>query len=168
MVMNSWKEGGISNVPWMHPEATTDVVAAIALRYTLMPYLWSLFERASQHHEPIIRPTFYDFPGDAQCFEDCDDFMVGSSLLMAPVVEAKCTRKTVYLPQLGNADAAWYDFDTGQRFAAGHSHVVDAPLSKLPLFARSGSAIAVAQAPAGQTPHYSDPVMQVRRFGPQL
>jgi alpha-glucosidase len=168
MVMNSWKEGGISNVPWMHPEATGDVVAAIALRYTLMPYLWSLFERASQHHEPIIRPTFYDFPDDAQCFEDCDDFMVGSSLLMAPVVEAGCTRKTVYLPQLSCADAAWYDFDTGERFAAGQSHVIETPLSKLPLFARSGSAIAMAQAPTGQTPHYNDAVTLVQRFGPQL
>lgn len=168
MVMNSWKEGGVSNVPWMHPQVTADVVAAITLRYTLMPYLWSLFERASQQHEPIIRPTFYDFPDDKQCFEDCDDFMVGSALLMAPVVDAGCTSKTVYLPKLSSADAAWYDFHTGECFAAGQNHMIEAPLSKLPLFARSGSAIAVAQVSVGHTPRYHDPITQVRRFGPQL
>ena len=31
--------------------------AAIGLRYTLMPYLWSLFERASGHGEISARPA---------------------------------------------------------------------------------------------------------------
>jgi alpha-glucosidase len=165
MVMNSWKEGGVSNVPWMHPEVTPEVIRAITLRYTLLPYLWTLFERASQHHEPIIRPTFYDFPDDAVCYADCDDFMVGDSLLMAPVVEPGQTQRTVYLPKLSIPDAAWYDFDNGQRYAAGQRHVIDAPLSKLPLFARSGARIAVAQAAPGERPSCHDPVTQLRHFG---
>jgi alpha-glucosidase len=46
MVMNSWKAGGINNVPWLHPDMTVHVAAAIRLRYQLLPYLWSLFEKA--------------------------------------------------------------------------------------------------------------------------
>ncbi len=133
MVMNSWKPGGISNLPWMHPEVTTDVVRAIELRYQLMPYLWSLFERAHTHHEPIIRPSFYNFPEVEACYEDSDDFMLGSDLLVAPVVEAGARQREVFLPPLPDA-APWYAFDTGEAFASGQRHVVDAPLARLPLF----------------------------------
>ncbi|MEO8316238.1 MAG: TIM-barrel domain-containing protein, partial [Pseudomonadota bacterium] len=147
MVMNSWKPGSAVTVPWLHPEATHDVVAAIRLRYRLMPYLWSLFERASSLHEPIIRPAFYDFPDDERCFADCDDFMLGSALLVAPVVEQGATTRTVYLPK---GPAAWFDFHSGQRFEAGQQHTVAAPLSTLPLFAKAGAAIPLAAAIGGR------------------
>jgi alpha-glucosidase len=133
MVMNSWKEGGVSNVPWMHPEVTKDVIAAIQLRYQLMPYLLSLFERASSHHEPIIRPTFYDFPDDEECFKDSDDFMLGREYLVAPVVEQGHTQRRVYLPKLP-AGHAWRDFSSGEVLTAGQYHTVAAPLARLPLF----------------------------------
>ena len=161
MVMNSWKADGTTNVPWLHPEVTLHVAAAIRLRYLLMPYLWSLFERAHQHHAPIIRPTFYDFPEDEACFADCDDFMLGDALLVAPVLEAGASHRTVYLPK---GPAAWYDFATGQRFEAGSAHTVPAPLGTLPLFARSGATIPVAERAQGRARH-DDPVTGIRRFG---
>jgi alpha-glucosidase len=163
MVMNSWKAGNVSNLPWMHPEVKDDVIRAIELRYTLMPYLWSLFERASSHHEPIIRPTFYDFHEDMQCFEDSDDFMLGSWLLVAPVVHAGQTKREVYLPQLAQGEC-WFDFETGERFAAGQTHTVPAPMNKLPLFARQGARIACAAAQAGQVAKFDDPIHQTRNF----
>ena len=163
MVMNSWKAGNVSNLPWMHPEVKNEVVAAIQLRYTLMPYLWQLFERASSHHEPIIRPTFYDFADDAQCFEDSDDFMLGAWLLVAPVVQAGQTQREVYLPQL-KAGEAWFDFETGQRFEAGKTHTVDAPLNKLPLFARQGAVIECAAPQGGGVAKFDDPVTTTRQF----
>ena len=163
MVMNSWKAGNVSNLPWMHPEVKNEVVAAIQLRYTLMPYLWQLFERASSHHEPIIRPTFYDFADDAQCFEDSDDFMLGAWLLVAPVVQAGQTQREVYLPQL-KAGEAWFDFETGQRFEAGKTHTVAAPLNKLPLFARQGAVIECAAPQGGGVAKFDDPVTTTRQF----
>ena len=161
MVMNSWKPGSPVTVPWLHPEVTPDVLAAIRLRYALMPYLWSLFERAHTLHQPIIRPTFYDFPDDAQCFADSDDFMLGDALLVAPVVESGATSRSVYLPE---GPTAWFDFATGQRYEGGRVHLIAAPLSKLPLFAKSGAAIPVSK-PAGDRPHHDDPVSEVRHFG---
>lgn len=160
MVMNSWKADGTVNVPWLHPAVTADVAAAIRLRYTLMPYLWSLFERAHSLHQPIIRPTFYDFPDDVQCFADSDDFMLGDALLVAPVVHAGATSRSVYLPK---GPEAWFDFHTGARFEAGQVHTVAAPLSALPLFARFGASIPVAAGVAGRH-HHDDPVSGVRSF----
>ena len=161
MVMNSWKADGSTNVPWLHPSVTADVAAAIRLRYTLLPYLWSLFERASSLHQPIIRPTFYDFPDDEKCFEDCDDFMLGRDLLVAPVVQAGETLRTVYLPE---GPQAWYDFHSGERYEAGQTHSVPAPLYTLPLFARAGAEIPIATGTAGRHRH-DDPVTEVLLFG---
>jgi len=161
MVMNSWKADGTTNVPWLHPAVTPHVAAAIRLRYLLMPYLWSLFEQAHQRHQPIIRPTFYDFPDDEACFTDCDDFMLGDALLVAPVVEEGATSRRVYLP---HGPEAWYDFANGQRFEAGSTPTVPAPLGTLPLFARTGAAIPVAETAAG-TARHDDPVTGIRRFG---
>ena len=141
MVMNSWKADGTVNLPWMHESVKTEVIAAIRLRYRLMPYLWSLFERAHQNHEPIIRPTFYNFPDDEPCFSDCDDFMLGDALLVAPVVSQGANTRSVYLPQ---GTDHWVDFYSGQKFAAGKWHTVPAPLSTLPLFVRSGVSLPLA------------------------
>ncbi len=163
MVMNSWKEGGITNLPWMYPSVTPGVKRAIELRYRLIPYMWSLFERASHHHEPILRPTFYDFPEDAQCLQDCDEFMLGRELLVAPVVEAGATTRRLYLPALGGR-GRWFDFETGQAYASGQWHEVAAPLERLPLFAREGAAIACAQPAPGQLARHDDPVGEIRRF----
>jgi alpha-glucosidase len=138
-----------------------DVAAAIRLRYTLLPYLWSLFERAHSLHQPIIRPTFYDFPDDAQCFTDCDDFMLGDALLVAPVVQLGATTRSVYLPK---GPVAWFDFHTGARMQSGQVHTVPAPLSTLPLFARSGASIPVAGGVAGRHRH-DNPVSGMRTFG---
>lgn len=162
MVMNSWKADGTNNVPWLHPQVSGDVAAAIRLRYTLMPYLWSLFERAHQHHEPIIRPSFYDFPDDENCYVDSDDFMLGADLLVAPVVQAGQTTRTVYLPA---GPAAWFDFHTGVQLEAGRTHTVAAPWSTLPLFARSGACIAVAE-PVAARPRHDDPPGALRVFRP--
>ena len=161
MVMNSWKADGTNNVPWLHPTVTADVATAIRLRYALMPYLWSLFQRAHTQHQPIIRPTWYDFPDDAACFADCDDFMLGDALLVAPVVHAGATSREVYLP---NGPSAWFDFHSGERFAAGQTHTVAAPLYSLPLFARAGASIPIATGTAGRHSH-DDPTREVRRFG---
>ena len=157
MVMNSWKADGTINLPWMHESVKAEAIAAIKLRYQLMPYLWRLFERASTHHEPIIRPTFYDFPDDDACYADTDDFMLGNALLVAPVVEAGARHKKVYLPRLPDANAGWFDFYSRAPLQAGKTHTVDAPLGKLPLFMRGGMPIAMSEEQAGQTPRFDDP-----------
>jgi alpha-glucosidase len=163
MVMNSWKSDGTINLPWMHESVKAEVIAAIRLRYELMPYIWSLFERAQAQHEPIIRPTFYDFPDDTACYEDADDFMLGACLLVAPVVEQGAVMRRVYLPALSAPDEAWFDFYSKERYAPGQWHTVPAPLGKLPLFSRSGAAIALAQRESGVAKH-DDPISSVKRF----
>ncbi len=163
MVMNSWKDGGASNLPWMHPEVTDGVRQAIGLRYRLMPYLWQCFEQASLQHLPIIRPTFFNFPQDARCLDDADEFMLGESILVSPVVVQGQTRKALYLPALAGG-LAWIDFHSGARLEAGQVHTIECPLSHLPMFVVQGARIPVSAALPGQMPRHDDPISEVLQF----
>jgi alpha-glucosidase len=163
MVMNSWKADGTVNVPWLHPEVTPLVNAALALRYRLLPYLWRLFERARAHGEPILRPTFYAWPDDDACYADSDDFMVGDDLLVAPVVTPGANVRRVYLPP---AASGWVEYDTGAQHRGGQVVEVDAPLARLPMFVRAGARLPLAE-PAGAVPTHDDPVREVAFGGPE-
>jgi alpha-glucosidase len=163
MVMNSWKTGNVSNLPWMHPDVTEHVLDAIRLRYRLMPYLWQCFERASERHEPIIRPTFFNFPDDVECLQDNDEFMLGEHLLVAPVVNEGERRRRLYLPALPEGKC-WVDFYSRARLSPGAWLEIDAPLDRLPLLVTEGAVLPVAAPAEGGLPRYDDPVYEQLRF----
>jgi alpha-glucosidase len=137
--IHSWNDDGTANEPWMHPAATPAVRALIALRYRLLPYLYDLAWRHHDAFEPIIRPTFAEFPDDPVCLADNDELMLGPWLLTAPVVEAGAETRTLYLP----AGAAWWNWWTGERFEGGQSVATPAPWTQPVMFVREGGVIAL-------------------------
>ncbi|HEY1425190.1 MAG TPA: TIM-barrel domain-containing protein, partial [Caulobacteraceae bacterium] len=141
--IHSWNDDGSSNEPWMHDEVTPIVRDLIKLRYELIPYLYDLAWRHAQAFEPIVRPTFVEFPGDPEAYEDCDELMLGPSLLVATVVEPGAATRRVRLP----AGAAWADFWTGARHEGGQVALLPAPLGRPPLMVREGAAIPLNVAP---------------------
>jgi alpha-glucosidase len=148
----------------MHPEVTPMVIDAIRLRYRLMPYLWHCVEQACARHVPIIRPTFFNWPEDPQCLQDCDEFMLGEHLLVAPVVHEGERRRRLYLPRLPEG-RDWIGFHDHARLASGQWHEVDAPLDRLPLFVVQGAELPLASPPGDALPRHDDPVVERRRFG---
>jgi alpha-glucosidase len=114
------------------------------LRVRFQPYLHYLSWRYAHHFEPIWRPTFYDFPHDPTSWEENDEFMLGPSLLVAPVVTAGAAKRAVRTP----AGADWIDPWTGARIAGGRMAVLDAPVGRPPILARVGAIIPVNAAPA--------------------
>jgi alpha-glucosidase len=135
-IMNSWKAGGETNSPWLHQEAIAPIRDAIRLRYRLMPYLYTLLWRAAEHGEPWLRPTFFDFETDPRTFDDCDDFMCGSQLLVASIVERGMRSRDVYLP---SGPACWHAFDGSARYTPGAVARVDAPLERILVFCPAGA-----------------------------
>jgi alpha-glucosidase len=135
--IHSWNDDGTVNEPWMHPDATETIRGLIALRYRLLPYLYDLSWRHHSAFEPIVRPTFLEFPDDPACLDENDELMLGPSLLTAPVFEPGATARGLYLP----AGAIWRDVWSGERFAGGQRVTVPAPLDQPVLFAREGAAI---------------------------
>ncbi|MFA9439548.1 TIM-barrel domain-containing protein [Uliginosibacterium sp. sgz301328] len=133
--IHSWNDDGSVNEPWMYPEATHHIRELIRFRYQLIPYLYDLLWRSHQRYEPILRPTFYEFPDDARCYVDRDDTMLGDRLLVASVVEPDQRERRVYLP----AGAGWYDFWTKERYGGGQDIVLPAPMDRPPLLVREGA-----------------------------
>lgn len=129
--------GTADQEPWAHGEPYESINRrTIALRYHLLPYIYTAFWQCSRSGVPMLRPLFMVWPDDAQAAAIDDQFMFGDALLVAPVMERGATRRTVYLPA-----GVWYDWWTGTRCDGGCTITVDAPLDRLPLFARAGSAV---------------------------
>jgi alpha-glucosidase len=144
-IMNSWKEDGSVNSPWLHASATPHVRAAIELRLSLLPYLYTQRWLACVRHVPVLRPTFLEFPDDPACWTDNDEMMVGPDLLVAPVFEPGARERSIYLPRDAGTPG-WYELDTGAWHAAGKVITIAAPLDRLPLFVRAGSVVPVTVA----------------------
>ena len=89
---------------------------------------------ASDTGRPVMRPLFYDFPGDQNAYGVEDEYMFGPDLLVAPVIEQGVQSRTVYLP----AGSRWTDACTGDTQEGGCRIEVPAPLEKIPVFYRDG------------------------------
>ncbi|SEF83340.1 glycoside hydrolase family 31 protein [Bosea lathyri] len=158
MVMNSWNDDGVVNLPWMHEAVIPQVREAIALRYRLMPYLYTQMWRASRDNQPAVRPLFYDFPDDPVARTVEDAFMLGPDLLVAPVLEEGATQRSVTLPA---HPGGWYDWHSSRHFPGGSVATVEAPLGRLPVFVRSGALVPVGD-PSGR-----EDARELLVFGPE-
>jgi alpha-glucosidase len=154
-VMNSWKPdvahgAAAATTPWLHPEVLPEIRAALDLRTTFLPLIYSLAHAASAEGAPIIRPLFYDFPDDPGAYADQDAMMLGPDVLFSPVVTEGAREKTQYLPA---GPAGWIEFATGLHHPAGTHVTVAAPLGRPPVFIRAGAVLALAAATPDVKPH---------------
>jgi alpha-glucosidase len=108
----------------------------------------------------MLRPTFFEFESDPRTFVDGDDFMLGPHLLVASVVEPGARQRRVYLP---SGPAEWTDFWTARAYPAGRQAVVDAPLTRIPLFVPAGAIIPFTDTTAFDALH-DEPTRQLRVF----
>lgn len=138
--LNSANSDNTVTQPWMYEEHLPYVRAAYALRYRLLPYLYSLMYEASKTGMPAMRPLFLEFPEDRACYNDKNlTFMFGPALLVANVVEKGAKSRTIYLP----AGAKWYDMNDNLReYEGGQTIEVPVDLGTIPMFLR-GSAVLI-------------------------
>ena len=141
LMRNHTNRGSYDQEPWVFGEPYTDLIRkAIGLRYRLLPYLYSAFFKASTTGEPILHPLVYAYQDDPATYSMDDAFLVGDSLLVAPVLEPGAQGRYVYLPR-----GVWYDHATKGTLSGQALHYVSAPLGTLPLFVKEGSVIPTTQ-----------------------
>ncbi len=123
--------------PWEFGEEFTAINReTINLRYELLPYIYNLMVEASETGIPPMRPMLFQYPDDNEFLWNDDQFMFGEDMLIAPVVTAEATTRSVRLPE-----GTWYDYWTNVQYAGGRSITVEAPLHRIPLFVREGAII---------------------------
>jgi alpha-glucosidase len=143
--IHSWNTDGTVNEPWMYPNFLPRIREAIQFRYRLLPYLYTLFYQAHEHGTPVIRPLVYEFPQDEFCHDASFDFMLGASLLVAPVLYRGGRLTDVYLPQNNGDSEDWCDWYSGEWHPGGEAVTFNAPLDRIPLLVRAGSVIPMGQ-----------------------
>lgn len=126
--------------PWMYSDCKEYIRDAIAFRYRLFPYLYSLMERAHENGLPIMEPMCSAFQNDPACYDEGVDFMLGDSLLVANVVDKGAKTRKVYLP----AGETFYDFYTRTPYQGGQTVELPVDLGSIPLFVREGAILPMA------------------------
>jgi alpha-D-xyloside xylohydrolase len=101
--------------PWNYAEAFMDEFRAIdELKYRLMPYVYAQAKDCSDHGLPMVRALFVEYPDDPGSWNVDDEYLFGSSILVAPLMEEGSTARNVYLPP-----GSWIDYQTGKSYAGG-------------------------------------------------
>lgn len=126
--------------PWMYSNCTEYIRKAMKLRYRMIPYYYSLMERAHETGLPIMEPMCSAFQQDPNCYEEGVDFMIGDSLLVANVVEKGAKTRKVYLPE----GELFYDYYTREAYEGGQTIEFPVDLGSIPMFVRSGGIIPMA------------------------
>jgi alpha-glucosidase (family GH31 glycosyl hydrolase) len=117
----------------------------LALRYRLLPYIYTAIAEACTTGVPLMRPLILEFPEDPHVLNLTDEYLFGREILVAPVVDEGATERVVYLPAGG-----WIDFWTDALYRGPCTLPVTAPLHILPLFIREGAVL-----PLGPEVQYS-------------
>ena len=126
---------GQDNEVWSFGEENTPILCKyLFIRERIRPYVRQLMQEAHETGAPVMRPLFYEFPQDKQAWQTEDCYMFGPDMLVAPVMEAGVTERSIYLPE----GATWTDAYTGKVYEGGQTVTVPAPIDVIPVMLRDG------------------------------
>ena len=131
---------GAPNEVWSYTPQVYDILSEyLHMRERLRPYVTKLMLEAHEKGTPVMRPMFYDFSEDPDCWEVETQYLFGPDILVVPITDLGCRSIKVYLPK----GASWTNAWNGEQFQGGQWITVDAPLEQIPLFAKDGFEIPV-------------------------
>ncbi|NQX10851.1 alpha-xylosidase [Microbacteriaceae bacterium VKM Ac-2855] len=126
-------------VPWAFDEEAVDVTRAFTrLKLQLMPYLYQAGVEAHESGTPVMRPMALEFEGDRTVGYLDTQYMLGSSLLVAPVFSPDGVVE-FYLPA-----GTWTNWWTGERVVSHGQWITETHgFDTLPLYVREGAVIPI-------------------------
>lgn len=174
-MLNAWADG---TKPWTYTEVEAQVKEVALLRMQLLPYIYTTFAQYYFEGKPPVRAMYLvdgfslSAPSAAGKLDSTanpyamaakqgikDQFMLGDSLLVAPMFAGEKTRK-VFLPA-----GKWYDFYSGKYAGAGEVIEIRPGLDRIPLYVKDGGMIPMIPA-AMRAPRNSDVLpLEVRHYG---
>lgn len=110
----------------------------VNIRMQLIPYLYDAFAGYYEKGIPPFRPLVMDYPSDKKAQTISDQYMMGNSLLVAPLFD-NSDKRTVYLPA-GN----WYNFNTNEKYEGGREYEITVRFDEMPLFVKEGTILPLA------------------------
>ena len=122
---------GSYRVPWLFDEESNDVVRYFTkLKCTLMPYLYSMSVKAHNTGVPVMRPMVFEYMDDPACSYLDMQYMLGGSLLVAPVFNEKGV-SDYYIP-----GGTWTHLLTDEKREGGRFYRDTYDYFSMPLYVR--------------------------------
>ncbi|KAK9458431.1 alpha-glucosidase [Dipodascopsis uninucleata] len=130
--------GARSQEPYMWNTTAEASRRAMAIRYQLLPYWYTLFYEAHTKGTPVVRPLFLEFPDEPSLADADRQFLVGSAILVTPSLDQGQTTVNGVFP--GNNDTIWYDWYTHQPITRkyGENITLEAELEHINVAVRGG------------------------------
>ncbi len=121
---------------------------SVWLRYSMLPYNYTLAYKQAASGEPLVAPLYYYFPADTTAINVNDEFMWGENILVAPVLEKGTGQRQVYLP-----GGRWYSFFDSSRYQGNGWTTQRLSMDHIPAFVKEGSFITIATPGSGDSSH---------------
>ena len=123
--------------PWLYDsKRVQDVFRKSAeMKYRLMPYVYAQAKECTEKGLPMLRALFVEFPDDPGAWKVDDEYLFGSQILVAPLLESGMTGRTVYLPE-----GIWIDYQTEKVYEGGW-HQIEAGSLPIIMLVRDGSVL---------------------------
>ena len=123
--------------PWLYDsKRVQDVFRKSAeMKYRLMPYVYAQAKECTEKGLPMLRALFVEFPDDPGAWKVDDEYLFGSQILVAPLLESGMTGRTVYLPE-----GKWIDYQTEKVYEGGW-HRIEAGSLPIIMMVRDGSVL---------------------------
>ena len=100
--------------PWEYsPEFLKTFRVTDEMRYKLMPYIYAQAKDCSERGLPMVRALFVEYPNDPGSWLIDDQYLFGSNMLVAPLME-NVQERDVYLPP-----GQWIDYQSGETYSGG-------------------------------------------------
>jgi len=140
-------------VPWAYDEEAVAVVRYFArLKASLMPYLYRSAVETSRTGVPMMRSMVLEFTEDRNCDYLASQYMLGDSLLVAPIFNDKSMAE-YYLPE-----GTWTSVLTGEVKQGGRWYREKHGYLSIPLYARENSIVALGSRDDDPVYDYADNV----------
>ncbi len=121
--------------PWLISESFTDAFRACAeMKYKLMPYVYAQAKDCAERGLPMVRALLVEFPQDPGAWLVEDEYMFGSQILVAPLMESG-NERMVYLPK-----GKWIDYQSGKVYEGGYQTIEAGEIPAI-ILVRDGSLI---------------------------
>jgi alpha-D-xyloside xylohydrolase len=134
LLSHSRFHGTTPRLPWYYGEVAASIIRDyVRTRYRLLPYIYAVSAESVKSGLPVMRPLLLEFPEDPASVATELEYLLGPSLLVAPVLN-EAGEVDVYLPPGG-----WYDYFSGQRIDGPVRISRQCALSELPVYVRESA-----------------------------
>ena len=129
-------QGTTEREPWAYDyDAVEKFRELVELRYSLMPYILSEARNAVKTGVPLSRPLILSYPNDNNVLNIDDEFMLGSSILVAPILNED-GRRRIYLPE-----GKWVYYYDDLTYDGGKWINKEEGLNRVPFFIKKGATL---------------------------